>query len=1049
MRRVGVREESTMNTFPGLRCRLPILVAALCLAVSATAHAQSLAGTVRDTSGAVLPGVSVEVASPALIERSRSVVTDASGQYQVIDLRPGAYTLTFTLQGFTTVIRQDVQVSGGGVTTINADMRVGGLQETVTVSGDSPVVDVQTSTSREQVLSDEFVRSLPASRGYGNYLAGVPGISGTGLGASATPSNNFFSSRGGRSSEGNIQIDGLNVGASVGGGGVSGYQYDMFQASEVQVTIAGGLAEVDRGGPAFNMIPKTGGNSFNGLYYGSLAGEWAQGSNLDDQLRSFGFADLPALIKNWDTSFSFSGPILRDRIWFFSNVRTVGTHQDVPNLYGNKNMADPNAWTYARDDGVKVRNANAKRIGATRLTWQASPKHKVGYYLDYTQNCSGSAVIKGGGQCRQPGDGWTAAGPGIGPGVPTTSPESGTIWDARAKIMQATYSAPLSSRILVEAGFSSFWTEWGDIRPAGAATDRIPVTEQSTTAGTPNSNFIYHGWPATTGTDQQNAHYRASISYVTGSHSFKTGYQGAYMVAKSPGFVGEQIAYRFSGGVPNQITQRLGPTQTSSRTVPDSLFVQDQWTRGRLTLQGGLRYEHVRSFFPDGENGVVEAHRFGPAFTFPRTEGVRGYNDITPRMGGAYDVFGNGKTALKVSFSKYLQAPFNGDVYTINNPAVTLVQTTSRGWSDTTFPVGDPRRGNFVADCDFMNPSKNGECEAWSNLNWGQQASGTAVNPAVQEGWGIRNWDWQFSAGVQHEVLPRVSVDVSYSRRWWGNFFVTHNRALTAGDYDEVTLIAPSDPRLPGGGGYPVSFLVRNNRSVLGVSDPYYTTAKDFGDETHYWHGVDVTFNARLDNGLLFQGGTSTGRGVNDTCDVLIGRYGRPEAPGSSPVINGQPACSATEPWQTTLRGLASYTVPKIDVLVSAILRSQPNVQPGGDVGTNGSSRSANYLMNAAQFLAATGRPLRTGVTTETVNLLLPGQLYGERVNNVDLRVAKIVRVKGTRANIGLDFYNLTNANTPTTVESTYDPATSGERWLRPTAVLQPRFMRINVQFDF
>ena len=176
----------------------------------------------------------------------------------------------------------------------------------------------------------------------------------------------------------------------------------------------------------------------------------------------------------------------------------------------------------------------------------------------------------------------------------------------RAKIMQATYSAPLSSRVLVEAGFSSFWTEWGDIRPAGAAVDRIAVTEQSTTAGTPTSNFIYHGWPATSGTIQQNANYRAALSYVTGTHTMKVGYQGAYMVAKTPGFVGQQISYRFNNGVPNQLTQRLGPTLTSNRTVPDALFVQDQWTRNRLTLQGGLRYEHVRSFFPEGENGVVE-----------------------------------------------------------------------------------------------------------------------------------------------------------------------------------------------------------------------------------------------------------------------------------------------------------------------------------------------------------------------------------------------------------------------------------------------------------
>ena len=182
-----------------------------------------------------------------------------------------------------------------------------------------------------------------------------------------------------------------------------------------------------------------------------------------------------------------------------------------------------------------------------------------------------------------------------------------------------------------------------------------------------------------------------------------------------------------------------------------------------------------------------------------------------------------------------------------------------------------------------MNPAANGECQAWTNLNWGQQAQGTQVNPDVQEGWGKRNWDWQFSAGVQHEVLPRVSVDVSYSRRWWGNFFVTHNRALGPQDYDEVTLTAPSDSRLPGGGGYPVAFLVRNNNSVLGVSDPYYTTTKDFGDETHYWHGVEISANARL-GALLVQGGTSTGRGVNDTCDVLIGRYGRPMAPGGSGV---------------------------------------------------------------------------------------------------------------------------------------------------------------------
>jgi hypothetical protein len=464
--------------------------------------------------------------------------------------------------------------------------------------------------------------------------------------------------------------------------------------------------------------------------------------------------------------------------------------------------------------------------------------------------------------------------------------------------------------------------------------------------------------------------------------------------------------------------------------------VQDQWTRDRLTLQGGLRYEYARSSHPAGENGIIEAHEFGEAFTFPRTVGVQGYHDITPRMGAAYDLFGTGRTAVKASVSKYLQSPFNGEAYTINNPGVTLVQTTSRTWNDG--------NGDRVADCNFMNPVANGECGPWSNLNWGSSVQTTTVNPAVLSGWGVRNWDWQFSVGVQHEILPQLGVDVSYNRRSWGNFFVTDNRALGPQDYDTVTLIAPTHPGLPDGGGYPVTFLTRNTNSLLGASDPYYTSTQDFGDDMRYWHGVDVAFNARMRSGILFQGGTSTGRGVNDTCDVEIARFGRPQVLVG---VDQTPACRFTEKWLTTFRGLATYTVPKVDVLVSAIVRSQPNASPGGGVGTNGSSRSANYQMNASQFLQATGQALRPGMSSQSVDLLLPGQLYGDRVNVIDMRFAKILRFSGTRTNIGLDLYNMFNANVGTAFNQGF--GTDGATWLRPTAVLNPRFVRFNVTFDF
>ena len=402
-----------------------LVVMAILGAGPSLATAQSLAGTVRDTSGAVLPGVTIEASSPALITKVRTGVTDETGQYRIPDLPPGTYKVTFTLPGFATVVREGVELSGGGVMTIGAEMRVGELQESITVTGESPVVDVQTAR-QQMVIDGDIVRALPASRSYGNYIAAIPAIQATGFGGGASTINNFFSARGGRSTEGLIQLDGMNVGAPGNGGGVSGYLYDMSNSSEVQVAISGGLGEADRGGPAFNIIPKTGGNTFSGTGFTSYAGEWGQSSNIDDHLRSLGFGEQPALIKSYDTNIAVGGPILRDRVWFYGNSRAIGTYQEQQNLYDNLNAGDPNAWTWARSDALSVRNSTSKTLNAVRLTWQATQKNKFGFYIDYTKNCSGGAYKEGGDQCRAPGDGWVASGPGVTPGTATVSPESGT-----------------------------------------------------------------------------------------------------------------------------------------------------------------------------------------------------------------------------------------------------------------------------------------------------------------------------------------------------------------------------------------------------------------------------------------------------------------------------------------------------------------------------------------------------------------------------------------------------------------------------------------------
>jgi hypothetical protein len=295
---------------PALRQAVFTLTLLAILPVSSYAQA-TLAGVARDSSGAVLPGVTVEAASPVLIEKVRSALTDGTGQYQIVDLRPGTYSVTFTLSGFATVRREGVDVSGAGVITINADLRVGNVSETVTVRGETPVVDVQ-STRHQAVLDNQVISELPASRSYGSLLAAVPTMQGAGANSSASQNPSFFTVHGGPANEGRVQLDGLSVGAAFNGGGVSGNAYDTANAQEMQVTLSGALGEAETGGPVLNIVPKTGGNSFKGSIFGAGAGKWAQGDNLDAALQAKGVSETPGLIKLWDASLAAGGPLKRE-----------------------------------------------------------------------------------------------------------------------------------------------------------------------------------------------------------------------------------------------------------------------------------------------------------------------------------------------------------------------------------------------------------------------------------------------------------------------------------------------------------------------------------------------------------------------------------------------------------------------------------------------------------------------------------------------------------------------------------------------------------------
>lgn len=1018
----------------------------------AAAEAQTtLAGTVRDTSGFVLPGVTIEAASPALIEKVRTAVTDGAGQYRITDLPPGTYTVTYTLTGFSRVVRDGLALSGSGVTSVDAELRIGGLEETITVTGDAPVVDVQ-STRRETVLTNDAVRTMPATRSYTGILSNVPSLMPTGgVGAEINAGQiNRFTAHGGRQNEGRITVNGLILSEPGQGAGVSSLAYDVANVDEIQVLVSGGLGEAETGGPVMNLVPRSGGNTFAGSGFYSGAGKWSRSDNVDDELRSIGILEPAALINAFDVNGSLGGPIMRDRLWFFGTVRTFGQATGVAGAYANLYAGDPSHWDYARDERVATRNASRYDVYSLRLTNQVTPRNRVSFSQEHQYRCQGSTLTESGSGCRTRGADWIAV------GTATSSPESYPGYhDLPYYVTQATWSSPVSSRMLIDAGVSRFayrFAGFGQVPPDGL-TDLIPVTEQSTLYGL--ANFNYRGLYDPAGhafadNDATSLQWRASAAYVTGTHNFKVGYLGSSLRQTSGRVANDsQLRYTFNNGVPVSFGYFIAPRwETTDRTMTTAFFVQDQWTLGRLTLQGALRYDNAWSWAPAEGNGAQQTSIFNPQpISFERTTSVAGYHDITPRMGVSYDLFGTGKTAVKAHLGKYLQAAHVGGTYVVNNPAQKIVtRVVARPWTDG--------NRNYRIDCDLSDPrlqdnlaSGGDRCAALggNNLNFGNpNPSLTIVDPEVLEGWGVRESDWQFSVSMQQEVLPQVGVEVGYHRRWFQNFLVTDNLLVGPEDYEPWTLTAPLHPDLPGGGGYPITVYDPTPAAFARGARNFLTFETNFGPaRTWYWHGVDVTANARLAGGVAIQGGTSTGRGVQNTCETAV-KIDSPDPRG----------CAVTEPWMTAVRGLASYTVPRVDVLVSATFRSLKTTIPflgAGGSATNGVSLSATYNVPNSVVQGLLGR-LPSGSNpngTTAVNLVEPAQVYGQRVTQVDMRFAKVLRFGGRRADIGVDLYNVFNTNDPAGYEQTFDYATQGASWLRPSSIVPPRFARLNMTITF
>ena len=992
--------------------RIAVVAVAFALPLPAFAQtaAGSIAGMVRDTSGAVIPGVTVEASSPALIERVRTAQTDAEGRYQIVELRPGTYAMTFALQGFKTVRREGIELTTGFTAAINADMQVGGMSETIVVSGRSPVVDLQ-NTRQQVVMTREVIENVPTGRSFQNLGVLIPGVSGgqvTGstinqdVGGGSGQSFMTLSIHGGRFQDQRIDLDGMSTSAWTRPDS-SSIVFADGNIEEYNISLSGHSADTETGGVRINLIPRDGGNTFRGSFFANYASPDLQATNNTDALRARGLFDANRLNSMWSVNATFGGPFQRDKLWFYFTYTYSRTDTLVGDSYLN---TDPTAWNFVPDKTKQAIDDQYSKDASTRVTWQASRRNKLAGYFSYNNTCHCHFQI------------------GRANSATPVNSEASTLLFIPNYVTQLTWSSPVSNKLLLEGGFSYILEDQQfNPRPESVAPQIIDS----------DLNVIYRATSTNLGAYMPVYGGRGSASYVTGSHAFKTGFTmilGRY--DQTSRRTGDE-SFTALNGTPSSVTYYGTPAVSVNRVRPNlGLYGQDQWTMKRLTVNAGLRFDIFRSDYPDES---VPPTQFVPVTrSFAGQEAVS-WRDLNPRFGVSYDLFGNGKTAVKASANRYVQGEGTGRASTIN--PILSNNSVTRTWID-----GNSDR---VVQGDPFNPAANGELGPSTNLAFGKPVISFRYDPAWAFGFQNRPYNWEFSGAIQHELLPRVSLNLAFFRRIYGNFSVTDNTLVGPQDYTQYCVTEPSDPRLPNGGGQQICGLQDLNRNKVGQLDRVTTFASNFGNQYEHWNGLDFTMNARLVK-LLLQGGVSTGRRFEDFCDVAA-RVPEsndvaqpPFATGNSRgFVNSTLYCRTQSPFLTQLKLLGSYSLP-YGIQLSGTFQSVP----GPEVTALGTFANA-------QVVPSLGRDL-SSATTVNVAMVEPKTQFGERMNQLDFRFARKFNVNRSKLQATVDLYNALNGNAVLVQSNNYGAtigATTGSAWLRPQAILPARIVKFSIQANF
>jgi hypothetical protein len=895
--------------------------------------------------------------------------------------------VTFTLTGFSTVRRDGIEVASNTNVPINAELRVGALEETITVSGQTPVVDVQT-TARRQVLARDTLDALPTSRNFQQIGSLVPGVkmSAPDVGSSNSMNMTTLSGHGVVGKETTYLVDGMDMRSMSSDGTVQYYPNNaMTQEFNYQTSSIG--ADTQGGGIRLNMIPREGGNRYSLWAYGGGTPKSWISENVDSNPKfqslnpPFTSGDSAEFI--YEINVALGGPIKRDRLWFFGSTRWQAVDQIVADTFFAPQPITRNNWwrNETWTDGEPGVSDQSILNVSLRMTGQITQKNKFTAYYDRTYKAQWHDMVAG-------DDPETS--------TRVTNPKHLIYYNAQAK-----FTSTVTSRLLVEAGYSSTLEVRTSYFQPGVEQERGTPGWYATAA---HQDLITNRkWKAspsgTRGVYPYRYVYSGHVSYVTGSHAAKAGIQYGTGYEVNTNDSNADLVQLYRNGVPDSVRVFNTPTAANDSMNRDlGVYVQDAWTIDRLTVNAGLRMDHFNSSM---EPTALPPGRFAPFREFAGVEDLPNWTNFSPRLGVAYDLFGNAKTALKASFGKYMETWGTGFAARYNPMRMA---NETRTWDD--------RNGDDIAQDSEIGPS--------GNARFGLPTQTRRPDPN-----GVtRGFNTELTFGVQHQLIQGLSVNGTWYRRGLHNLERQDNVLVGLRDYTPVQIVSPLDGEV---------FTAYNLfPEKFGLVDLVDTNSSNSELRRNTYNGFELGGSGRLPNGGTIFGGWTFERTVDVNCDST-----------SNP--NSFRFCDQSQldiPFRHEYKLAGTYPLP-LNLQASVALVSWS----GAPLGVNWSiSRTTRYAADCIGPCTP-GALVIPSLTPASlvVPLVAPGQKYNDRWNQLDLGIRHTIRFgPAKQLMIDLQAFNALNSASILGQNQTY-----GTSLGRPTSTLEGRVVRLTAQYKF